>query len=101
MDESRIDTAPVGPSPEMLQCILEEVLDRRGGHGPDALGDPVARGTPHSGDLDPSGAVAGELLGAGRFVFIGRWSDPYLSSSGREIDRLVERPGIVGGAMPT
>ena len=44
-------------------------------------------GTPHSGDLDPSGAVAGELLGAGRFVFIGRWSDPYLSSSGREIDR--------------
>ena len=91
MDESRIDTAPVGPSPEMLQCIravVEEVLDRRGGHGPDASGDPVAGGTPHSGDLDPSGAVAGELLGAGRFVFIGRWSDPYLS-------------GIVGGATPT
>ena len=66
----------------------------RGGHGPDASGDPVAGGTPYSGDLDPSGAVAGELLGAGRFVFIGRWSDPYLSSS-RERDRSV------GGATLT
>ena len=47
MDESRIDTAPVGPSPEMLQCIrvvVEEVLDRRGG----AVMARTPRGTPWS-----------------------------------------------------